>query len=442
VSGTRLRGLQKLLVGLVGTARGASNGMLATALVVFVGRDGSLFAVSMLATVFHFGAMVFSPLWGAIGDATGRRHILLVAISAATTATAFAFAVVDGVWGLIGLRAVYSAFVAGFAALVFSVVGALGGPERRGRATGFFKSATAVGNMGSKVVIGVLLGLLARSQVFLVVGVLGLFATAALVPVDDPLASTAESPTLRSILAEVRSRLLPDAAERARLRETGLSWLYAGLALRHVAVKGVGSLVPIYLLGEVGVSEVLMGVLLALGPAAQIVLNPYFGRLVDRSDRKRIIVLGIAASGAYGLVLAAASLPSSSGARIALAASSFFFIAAGFSAMDIGVIAFIGDSVPQTHESEFVGLRATVSGIGGVLGPTLVGVTAAMAGYRVAFALVSALAFLGAALAHRRLDEPERETPPSERFRGFESGAGLARPPGHHRGDGGEDGPR
>jgi len=113
-----------------------------------------------------------------------------------------------------------------------------------------------------------------------------------------------------------------------------------------MAVKGVGSLVPIYLLTRVGVSEVLTGGLLALGPGAQILLNPYFRRAVDRSSPKRVIVIGIAISGAYAVILAAASLPIGTVPRILTAGTSFVFVAAGFAAMDIGALGFIGDAVP------------------------------------------------------------------------------------------------
>jgi MFS family permease len=406
-----LRGRQKAVIGVAGATRAASSGLLATALVVFVGREGSLFAVGMLATVFHLSNMLFAPIWGALGDLTGRRRGLLVGISAASTVLAFAFAAVDGVWTFVVLRGIYAVFVVGYGTLMLSLVGALGGSEQRGRAIGFFKSTTAVGNVVAKVLVGVFLLLLPPTHLFFLVGTLSLIATGILLQIEDPFRSPAGNVDAGSLLGGVRSRLVPDTVERARLRRTGLTWLYGGLALRHMAVKGVGSLVPIYLLAEVGTSEVLMGLLLALSPAAQIVLNPYIGRVVDRSSRTRVIVIGIAASGAYALILAAASLPVGMPAKIALAGSSFVVIAGGFAAMDVGVLAVIGDAVPATRESAFIGFRSTVSGFGGVIGPTLVGATSALAGYRAAFALMGLVGFAAALLTAWTVSEPDR--PPS-----------------------------
>jgi MFS family permease len=69
-----------------------------------------------------------------------------------------------------------------------------------------------------------------------------------------------------------------------------------------------------------------------------------------------------------------------------------------FSAMTTGALAFIGDVAPDYREAELMGLRSTAKGVGGVVGPVLVGGTATLAGYRTAFALASVLAFLAAAL--------------------------------------------
>lgn len=430
MSQTRLQGRQRRVIGTAGATRAASGGLLATALVVFVGREGSLFAVGMLATVFHLSTMVFSPLWGTLGDVTGRRQHLLVGISSVTTVIAFSFIFVDGVWSFVGLRGVYAVFVVGYGTLMLSLVGALGGTDHRGQATGFFKSATAVGNVVAKVLVGVFLVLLTPSELFLVVGVLSLVATGLLVKVEDPFSPSQAPVTVRSLAENIRARLIPAATERAHLHRTGLTWLYGGLAIRHMAVKGVGSLVPIYLLSQVGVSEIVMGGLLAIGPGVQVVVNPYFGRVVDQRSSKRIIVLGMAGSGAYAVVLAAASFPIGSLLQIAAAASSFVLIATGFSAMDLGVLGFIGDSVPPARESEFIGLRSTAAGVGGVIGPTIVGATATFAGYQIAFTLMGLLAFIAAFLTARTLTEPERNARASETHREIETWPDLTRLPG------------
>jgi sugar phosphate permease len=52
-----------------------------------------------------------------------------------------------------------------------------------------------------------------------------------------------------------------------------------------------------------------------------------------------------------------------------------------------------------------MGLRSTAKGLGGVVGPTLVGAAATLAGYQAAFAVASTLAFAAAGLAGLALVE-------------------------------------
>jgi MFS family permease len=145
---------------------------------------------------------------------------------------------------------------------------------------------------------------------------------------------------------------------------------------------------------------------------------------------------GIILSAVYTLVLAGAALPSRLPTRAAVAAEAVVVIAAGFSATDVGTVSVIGDSVPGTRESAFVGLRSTAAGAGGVLGPSLVGVTATVVGFETAFAIASV--FAAAVLVTVALEEPARTTPPTAGLRTVEVSTGLTQRPGAHRGEDGD----
>lgn len=431
---------------LAGSARAASGGMMGTALIVYVGRDGSPFAVSMLATLFFVSTMLFSPLWGALGDLTGRHRTVLIAANTMASVMALSLLLVQSVWGLVGMRGLYAVFAVGFGPLMLSIVGTIAGPNRRGRATGFFNSAIAAGSMGGQALVGILLGVLAPSGLYLVIATvsfLGVLAVlllddpdvgADVVPVDAPSGTPTTALTIGALVSAVRTRLVPDSGERRHLRESGLAWLYVALALRHVTVKGVGSLVPIYLITNVGVSAVTMGLLLALAPAAQIGFNALFGRIADIRGRKWLIVFGIVASGLYAVGLAAASLPAGVQTGLLIAGLGFIAIAAGFSAMDIGVVAVIGDTVSKERESSFIGLRSTAGGVGGVIGPTVVGVVALFSTVRTAFFVASVFAFVSALIVVRTLAEPDRSAQPELIPLDVETGIGINRPAGIHRG--------
>ncbi|WP_436934894.1 MFS transporter [Halovenus marina] len=438
MSSSGLVGRRKTVIGLASATQAASGGMLGTALVVYVGRDGSPLAVSMLATIFFTSSMIFSPLWGGIGDLLGRRRDLLLGLSALTTLVTAGFLVIDSIWGQIGLRGFRAVFAVGFGPVVLSIVSGLAGRTHRGRSVGFVSSASAVGDVGAQLTVSALLSALASTSVFFVIGTLSALTTVLLFFFDDPAESTDSSPSVGELLTSVRTRLVPDRDERARLRQTGLTWLYAGIALRHTAVQGVGSLVPIYLVGELGLPLSLMGGILAIGPAAQIGFMPLCGRLADRGSRKQLIVGGIVLSATYTLVLAGAVVFSRPVLRAATAGVAFIVIAAGFSAMDVGTVSIIGDSVPSSRESAFVGLRSTAAGAGGIVGPLLVGITATLIGFAAAFVIASTFAFAATAVVLTKLEEPSRTTAPTTELLTVETSTGIVQRPGMHRGEDGD----
>ena len=364
-------------------------------------------------TAYWFGLMFFAPVWGAVADVTGRRRAVVVGTGLLATAAVVPLTVIDGVWIPIGLRAMYAVFAAGFLPVMLSIVSVYGGRTGRGRSIGFFNSATALGFTLAQLLAGVLLGVLVPAEVLGVVAGISGLATLVLVWLADPTPDPAAEPTLDELLAAIRSRLLPGAEERAHLRTNGLRWLYVALAVRNMTVLGVGSLLPPYLLDGVGVTTVVMGLLLAINPAGQTAFMYVFGRVADTAGRKPLIVGGMAASGLYAVVVAVAGVVGPQILRIAVAAGAFVLLGGAYSAMTTGALAFIGDVVPTAREAEMMGLRSTAKGVGGVVGPAVIGSLATVYGYEAAFTLGSLLAFLAAIMAYVGLTE-SRETVASE----------------------------
>ena len=398
--------------------------LMGTAMALYVGRHGSEFAVSLVLTAYFLGMMVFAPVWGAVADVTGRRRAVMVVTGAIATLAILPLALVGelgptisvggfsvgGVWLPIGFRFLYAIFAVGFIPVMLTIVSARGGPDGRGRSLGFFNSARAVGFTSGQLAVGVLLGLLIPEILYVVVAAVSLVSTVVAVFVYDPTPSPETQPTFAELRSEVRHRLLPGVDDRSHLRTNGLQWLYVALALRNMTVMGVMSLMPIYLTGSIGLTEAVMGALLALNPITQSVFMLVFGRIADRAGRKPLIAAGMAGSGVYALIAAAAMLPGSLTLRAGVAVVAFVTIGASFSAMTTGAIAFIGDVAPPERESELMGLRSTAKGVGGVVGPPILGAIATFGDIQTAFAFGSVLAFAAAAVAAAALVESKPET--------------------------------
>jgi MFS family permease len=372
---------------------------------VYVGREASPFAVATVLAAYSLGVMLFAPVWGAIADITGRRRAVLVGTGVLSTLSLVALSTADGVWLSVGLVAVYAAFAAGFLPVLLAIVSEHGGETGRGRAIGGFNSAKSLGATGGRLLAGVLLSLLAAGGFFLVVAAGSLVATLAVALVDDPAADGRPLPSWRDLLAEVCHRLVPVGDGRAALTTNGLHWLYLAHGLRNMTISGLMSLVPVYLIAVVGTSETEMGLLLGLGSAMQILFMYLFGRVVDARGRKSLVVYGMAGSGAFAVITAAATLPDGLLLREAVVGTGFVVRAVAVSAIFAGSYAFIGDVAPTERQSELMGVLSTVKSVGGVVGPLLLGAVATVAGYEAAFAGASLLAFAAAALVARSVVE-------------------------------------
>lgn len=399
------------LIGVAAAARFASGILMGTALAVYIGERGSPFAVGMVTTAYWAGLMVLSPVWGAIADVTGRRRAILGLTGIAATLAVMPLVVVDGIWAPVGLRGLYAVFAAGFSPVILAVVSARGGATGRGRSVGLFNSARAVGFAGGQLTAGVLLGVLVPDHLFLVIAALSLLSTVVVVFVSDPTPTREvtptreDTPTAADLARAVKRRLLPAAGEREHLHANGLAWLYVALAIRNMTVLGTIALAPPYLVHVVGVSEAVMGALLASNHGIQVVTMVLLGVVADRAGRKPLIVAGMVGSGGFALLVAAATLPAPGPARVVVAGVAFVLLGASFSAMATGAVSFIGDVAPDGRTSELMGLRWTAKSVGGVAGPPLLGVAATLTSYETAFAVGSLLAFVAATTAALALVE-------------------------------------
>ena len=400
---------QRGVIAVAATANRFSAILMGTAMAVYVGRIGSPFHVGLVMTVFWLGLMIFSPVFGAIADVTGRRRFVLVSTSVVATVTVLPLTVVGGVWGPLALRGLYAVFVAAFLPVMLTVVSERGGQEGRGRSLGFFNSARAVGFTAGQFFAGLLLGLVAPWALYLIVALLtGVIALAGLF-VRDPTPTKDTTPTLEEVGAEVRRRLLPGRTDRDHLQTNGLQWLYLAVFLRNATVLGTSSLLPIYLVAEIGVSEFIMGVLLALNPAGQMVFMYLFGHVADLSGRKPLIVAGMGGGGIYALIMAGASIPGSALVGGVVSGLGLLLLAAAFSAETTGTYAFIGDIAPQERESELMGLHSTARGFGGAVGPAAIGLLATVWSYQSSFVVASLLAFGATVLVARQLVESHND---------------------------------
>lgn len=382
-----------------------------TVMAVYVGERGSPFAVSMVLSAYFLGMMVFAPVWGVIADVTGRRRAVLFVTAVGATITLPVLFVVDSVWGQIGIRVVFSIFTVGFLPVILTIVSERGEESTRGRSVGFFTSTRSIGSAASQFGAGVLLGYFFPQQLYLIATGFSAVTILAVLLLEDPTPDPENDLEWADFSEQVRERIVPTGIV-SRL-DTGLRWMYIALVLRNVTVMGTMSLMPVYILQQVGSSEFTMGVLLGLGPAVQIASMYAVGRLSDSMGRKPLLLVGVAGSGLFPLAASAALLAPALVVREVVVGLGFVTKALAYSALTIGSVTFVGDVADVAEESELMGLRSTAKGIGGIVGPALIGGIATAASMEAAFVAGGLLVLAGAVPLRTRLTETNPSLAPA-----------------------------
>lgn len=168
----------------------------------------------------------------------------------------------------------------------------------------------------------------------------------------------------------------------------------------HAVAANLGA----YALGRHG-SLLELGLILGAYDAAEVVLKPVFGALVDRRGAKKVMVGGLVAFGLASAAFAVGGDPNLLGAaRLAQGAA-----AAAFSPAAGAAVATLGG---KKRTGRLFGGYGGAKGIGYLLGPVVGGALVVGGGYRLLFAVLGAVALMGALVVARLVPDmaPARRT--------------------------------
>ncbi len=184
-----------------------------------------------------------------------------------------------------------------------------------------------------------------------------------------------------------------------------------------VDLIGFGIVLPLlpFYAQEFGATPLMIGLIVAMHPAAQFLFGPLWGRVSDRVGRRPILLLGLVGSGISYLVFA-------------LASNVWWLFASRIMAGMVGANvpvsqAYIADSTDPGNRTRGMGLVGAAFGLGFIAGPAIGGALSQF-GYAAPGFFAAALCFANAAAAVFHLPESLR---PEFRARGARRG-GLGLP--------------
>jgi MFS family permease len=139
-----------------------------------------------------------------------------------------------------------------------------------------------------------------------------------------------------------------------------------------------------------------MGALIGLNAASQVGFMHLFGRVTDRFGRKPPLIAGMVVAGFASLVFSVSVLPATLRFRVVIVVIGCLLIGASYSSVVTATTSYISDIAPAQRRSELLGFQSTAQGVGGIVGPPLVGLLATATEYETAFAVFSVLCSLAA----------------------------------------------
>ena len=305
---------------------------------------------SWLVSVYAGAAFVASLASAGFVDRFDRRTVLLIAHAGFTVGT-LACGLVSEFYPLLVARAVTGAFGGLVATQVLAIVGDYFAVERRGRAMGIVMMAFSVAS-----VVGVPAGInLAAWQgwrtPFVVLGLIALamaIAAVRLVPsMRGHIGSAADRPSVGQLFAGV-----------ARNRNQLLALLFTVvLMLGHFTV--IPFIAP-YMQLNLGLSDLRVSLMYAVGGGLTVVSLPLIGKLVDRFGPQRVFTVGTVAT--IAVILATTHLPTGLAYGLILATTSFFFVASG--GRTVPALTLVTGVVRPENRGGFMSLRASFNQAG------------------------------------------------------------------------------
>ncbi len=350
---------------------------------------------------------------GRLGDAVGRRRLMLVGLALFTLASV-ACGLSLNLWQLIAARVLQGLGAAIMMALTLALVSEWVPKDRTGSAMGLMGTLTATGTALGPTLGGLLIGTWGWQAIFWVQVPLGLAALALAfrhLPTDAvPAPPAARLDHLGAVLQALR---LPRVA--------------AGLAISMLATAVVmATLVvgPFYLVGALALDAMHMGIVMSVGPAVAALTGAPAGRLVDRLGAHRMGMAGLGI-----MVLGSVSLPFTASVwGVVGYAAALALITAGYATVQTANNTAVMACARADQRGLVSGLLNLSRNLGLIMGASAMGAVfqfgassalgagadaqALAAGLRLTFFLAAALVMLAGALlmlsgvASRRQAEP------------------------------------
>lgn len=370
--------------------------------------------ITWTMSVFTMGQVIATPFWGRLGDAWGRRPVLILTL-AGTTLSYIMLAYADTLALVIASR-VFAGLMAGNVSAAFAYVADVTTPETRAAGIGKIGAGLGLGFMLGPALGGLLAGDDVENAKYMLtaLGAAALSCTAMLgaVFLRESLAPEHRRPLGRRPGASARAGAGAVAAWRSRAR-AGLLPLVAAALIFYISMSTMESIFSLWANDRFGYGPRSIGaVFFVMGAIQAVIQGAVVGHVSKRFGEQRVAV-SCAAVVAVGLAMLS----------VAEADWQLWFGVVVFS-VAVGAInpvlsSLVSRTAAPNEYGSVMGWYQSASAVGRVLGPGMSGALYSQLGQGAPFAVASAIMLPVLALVgfFRPSAGPpgEKELPPGNR---------------------------
>jgi len=332
-------------------------------------------------SVSALSAAVFAPIWGGIGDRTGRKAMVLRS-SIASSITMATIGLCTAPWEVFGVRALMGAF-SGFSTAAMALVATQVPEERLGYSLGWLSTGQIAGTLIGPLIGGLLADHIHNYRVVFFVSATGtgLIATSCAMMVHEYRGHPA-------LLTErVRASIWKQFGGIARHRD--LAPMLVVIMLAQICAIGVQPVLPLFvahLVGDVPWRATATGAAVAATGIAGLLSAPFLGRRSDLIGYRRVLLIALTGAACF-------TVPQAFAFNIWMLLGLRFGVGIFLGGILPSANATIGRIAKPEERGQIYGFTSSAQFLGRFIGPLLGSIVAAHFGFPAAFILIGTLMF-------------------------------------------------
>jgi len=343
------------------------------------------FEIALISTVYWIPIFLLTSIWGYVADVTGERKRLVITTQLIVSFLTYLHMVFSSYHQILILRFLTGIFSSAYLPCVQGYLTLDKKPEEFGHVLGVYNTAVAFGFFVSGILSSVCLYFVEPLELIIFAGLASLMSSMLLILLPSKPRIRREEPPSKMFSSLASIRLIGE------LRRGKAYFLVLSLAIRHLAIMGIFSVVYVYM-QRVGIDRVCVGYVSAMNSFVQTTLIHPLSRLSDRIGRKKLFVSGFLLSSFIPITLMFAR-------TLIDFILAFIVIGTAYSTMIAGANPYLRDVAPKSKISEILSLTNTTRAFGMIFGPILVGFLVTHHSYTLAFSVLFILGLISTFLS-------------------------------------------